>query len=255
MAKAESLRIPAPKVLTYDLDEANRLVNEAFQSQGWLVTDISGDTFHDTDKLRHAMYMAFTTDHVVTTMASGTNRRTFDRLVSEAAVTKYGLYIELFPNGPGAVSGPVTEEAQAAKDHISTYVWKQCTPTNRSAWLQRELADSNLVVLETRVMPTDPAMSPQPGRYVTNVEHAMLQFLEEKVLEDVRKKIHEADEWIATFTRRNPDIALPAARKAKAALKAAVDAAVHANPAYVRESLALTTGDTEDIEDTTDSDI
>jgi hypothetical protein len=238
-AKAESLRIPSPHPPSYDTDEANRLIDLAFESQGWLETDGFGETSHDLNKLRHAVFMAYTTNHAVTSVAAGSGRRTFNEMVQERAATKYGLYVELFPDGPAAQNPPASEEEQAAKDYIANYLWKLSTTTNRKAWLQRELADSGLVVLETTKYPDDPTVQPQAGRYVTDVEQAMMDFLEHKVLEDVRKKMAEADAWLATFMHRNPDIALPAARRAKAALKAAVDSAVHANPAYVRETLAL----------------
>jgi hypothetical protein len=239
--KPESLRIPSPNPPSYDIDEANRLIDQAFESQGWLDTGelFGGGTSHNIDKLRHAVFVAFTTNHAVTSVAARAGRRTFSELVQELATTKYGLYVELFPHGPAAQSAPSSEEEQAAKDYIANYLWRLSTTTNRNAWLQRELADSGLVVLEAKVYSTDPTVPTQPGRYVTDVESAMLEFIEHKVLEDVRKKVSEADEWLATLMLRNPEIALPAARKAKAAIKAAVDSARHANPAYVRETLAL----------------
>lgn len=240
--KAESLRIPAPQLPSYDRDEANRLINQAFDQQGWLITDELGETSHDLDKLRHAVFVAFTTNHAVTSVAAGSSRRGFNELVAEKAVTRYGLFVELFPSGPAAQQPPTSEEEEAAKDHIAKYLWGLCTPTNRKAWLQKELADSGLVVVDTKVYSDDPTVPPQPGRYVTNVQQAMMDFLEHKVFEDVRKKMTETDQWLATFMLRNPEIALPAARKAQTALKAAVDSALHANPRYVRETLALTVG-------------
>jgi len=242
--KAESLRIPSPEPPSYDTDAANRLIDEAFESQGWLVVE-DGEVKHDLTKLRHAMFVAFTSNHVVTSVAAS-NRRAFNERVAEAAVTKYRLYIELFPRGPAAEHAPRTEEEQAAKEQLAKYIWSQSSATNRKGWLQTALAESGLVVLETKVFSTDPGVPPEPGRYVTNVDHAMLDFLEHKVFGDVRKKLGEADAWLATFYARNPDIALPAARKARAALRAAVESVIHANPAYVRETLALTSGDDED---------
>jgi hypothetical protein len=242
--KAESLRIPSPKPPSYDVDEANRLIDQAFEAQGWLISD-EGETEHDIDKLRHAIFTVFTTNHIVTSTAAGAKQASFNELVQEAAVTKYRLYIELFPEGPASQNPPENDEEQAAKDFLANYVWKQSTPTNRKAWLQGTLAESGLVVLEAKVFSSDPGVPPEPGRYVTNVDHAMMDFLEHKVFEDVRKKLAEADQWLATFGARNPDLALPAARKARAALKAAVESTLHANPAYVRESLELVAGDDE----------
>lgn len=242
--KAESLRITQPNPPAYDVAEANRLIDEAFEGQGWLERDLHNEPMHSIDKLRHAIFTTFTTNHVVTSTGA-TARRTFQEMVAAEAVTKYGLYVELFPDGPAAQAAPATEEESAAKDYIANYIWKQTTPTNRNAWLQKELAESGLVVLEAKIYGDDPTVPPQPGRYVTNVEQAMLDFLEHKVLEDVRKKVSEADQWLATFINRNPDIALPAARKAKAALKSAVDSALHANPSYV-ETLSITTGSGEE---------
>jgi hypothetical protein len=241
----DTLRIPTPQPPSYDVPEANRLIDQAFASQGWLDTNDLGESKHNFDKLRHAVFVAFTTNHIVTSVAAGNGRRTLDNLVNERAITKYGLYIELFPNGPAARSAPASEEEQAAKAYIADYLWKLTTPTSRNAWLQKELADSGLVVLETKLYPTDPSVLPQPGRYVTNVDAMLIDFLEHKVLADVRKKVNDVDQWLATLMLRNPNIALPAARKAKAALKAAVDSAVHANPTYVRETLALTAGSDE----------
>lgn len=245
--KLESLRLPRPNPPGYDLDEADRLVDEAFEGQGWLLKD-DGEVSHDVDKLRHAMFMAFTTNHIVTTVGGGSGRKNFNQLAADAAVTKYRLYIELFPNGPGAQAPAASKEEQAAKDHLAKYIWQQSTPTNRKAWLQRELADSGLVVLETKVTSEDPGVPDQPGRYCTNVDHAMLDFLEHKVFEDIRKKVSEADAWLQTFAERNPNIALPAARKARSALRAAVDSARYANPAFVRESLSLPSSDDADDE-------
>lgn len=246
--KAESLRITAPSVPAYDVDEANRLVDEAFAGRGWLLTDESGETYHAVDKLRHTLFNAFTTDHIVTTAAVKAGKSTFNEMAAQAAVPKYRLYIELFPNGPGAQQPPTSPEEHAAREFLVGQIWRLCTPTNRKAWLQNELAASNLVVLETRVFSDDPGVAPEPGRYVTNVEQAMLDFLEHKIFEDVRKKLAEADQWLATFAQRNPDIALPAAKKARAALKAAVDSAIHANPAYIKSSLPSATSDETDDE-------
>jgi hypothetical protein len=99
------------------------------------------------------------------------------------------------------------------------------------------LAASGLVVLETTKFAEDTTKQNEMGRFVTDVESAMLEFLENKVFEDVRRKINEADAWLATFMKRSPGISITASRKAKAALKSAVDSAVHANPAYVREMI------------------
>jgi hypothetical protein len=230
------------------VDEANRLIDKAFESQGWLITE-DGETQHDIEKLRHAVFMSFTTNHIVTAAAAGNSHRAFNELVAEAMVTKYRHYIELFPEGPGAQNAPATEEEQAAKDYLANYVWKQTTPTNRKAWLQSTLAESGLVVLEAKWFSPDPGVPPEPGRYVTNVDHAMLDFLEHKVFEDVRKKVAETEAWLVTFYARNPEIALPAARKARAALKAAVDSVLHANPAYVRETREVGVGDDESIDE------
>jgi hypothetical protein len=242
MPRSDSLYLSAPSLPAYDVDEANRLVDKAFDSRGWLVIDASNSTTHSLDKLRHAIFTTFTTDHIVTStaMKSGTP---FAELAARAAVTKYRLYIAVFPDGPAAKAAPANAEEQAARDHIANYIWRQCTPTNRKAWLQSELADSRLVVLETKVYSTDPGVAPEPGRYVTDVDQAMLDFLEQKVFEDVRRKMVEADQWLATFMQRNPNIAVPASKKAKAALRAAVDSAIHANPTYVKETLAVTAGD------------
>lgn len=246
MAKAESLRIPAPQRLSYDRDEANSLINEAFDQVGWLQTAENGDTAHDLDKLRHAVFVSFTTEHAVTAIASKSGRQSFNKLVAEKAVTKLGLYVELFPNGPAAQHAPESEEEEAARDYIAKYIWNLTTPSNRKAWLQREVADSGLIVLETKVYPEDPTIPRQPGRYVTDVEHAMLEFLDHKVFEDVRRQLSETDEWLSTFIARKPEIALIASRKARAAIKAAVENATHADPNYVRDSLAITAGTDED---------
>jgi hypothetical protein len=239
----ETIRITAPSIPPYDIVEANRLIDQAFESRGWLLTGDDGEPVHDMEKMRHAVFVAFTTEHIVTSTNAKSGRRAFDQQVAEAAVTKFGLYVEVFPDGPAAKGAPASAEEQAAKEQIAAKLWSLCTSTNRKGWLQREVGPSGLVVLETKVFSDDPTTPPQAGRFVTNVDHAMMDFLDHKVFEDVRKKLLEMDAWLGTFYQRNPNIALPAARKAKAALKAAVDSAAHANPTYVRESLALTSGD------------
>lgn len=241
--KNEILRIPPAQPPAFDIAEANRLITAAVASQGWLLDPDGTEPIHDVDKLRHAVFTSFTTNHIVTSTATRRSRKAFNELAAEAAVTKYALYVEIFPEGPAAQSPPGNEEEQAAKDWLAAYLWKLSTPTNRRAWLQSELDQSGLVVLETKVYPEDPTTPPQPGRYVTDVDQAMLEFLEHKVFGDVRKKLSETDAWLATFYKRNPGIALTASRKARAALKAAVDSAVNANPQYVRETLELATGD------------
>lgn len=55
-------------------------------------------------------------------------------------------------------------------------------------------------------------MPTQVGRYVTDVESAMMDFIENKVLADVQKKLVEADQWLATLMVRNPELAMPAGR-------------------------------------------
>jgi hypothetical protein len=237
--KAESLRIPSPNLPSYDTDEANRLIDKAFDSQGWLDTNEFGETSHNLDKARHAMFVAFTSNHAVTAVAAGKSRKELADLVQERLVTKYGLYVELFPNGPAAIGAPTSEEEQAAKDFIADTLWRWSTTTNRNAWLQKELADSGMIVLEAKKFSTDPTVAPQVGRYVTDVESAMMDFIENKILADVQKKMGEADQWLATIMLRNPELALPAARKAKALLKAAVDSAHHADPNFVRDTLAI----------------
>jgi hypothetical protein len=240
--KAESLRIPRPIPPAYDPDVVDGLIDQAFESRDWLVADMLGETTQDLDALRNEMLRIFMAQHAVTSVATNRSRKTFHDLVQEKAVTKFALYCEVFPDGPAARGAPASEEEQAAKEHLANYLWKQSTTTNRSGWLQKALADSNLVVLEAKVYATDATVPPQPGRYVTDVELALLDFIETKVIGDVRRKIDEADAWLATLMSRNPNIALPAAKKAKALIKAAVDSAVHANPTYVRDTMAITSG-------------
>src|SRR5688572_16012886 len=149
-AKAQTLRIPERIPPAYDLAEANRLIDKAFDRRGWLETNQDGTVVHDLEKMRHAMYMAFVTNHHVGDIASKTNRRTFSDLVQERSVSKYELYVEVFPDGPGAGPIPPTAEEQGAKDHIADQLWKLCSAANRSGWLQKELAESGLLVIETK---------------------------------------------------------------------------------------------------------
>jgi len=248
--KAENLRIPVPKPPTYNVEEAHRLIDEAFKNQGWSHDDGGEEIRHDIDAMRQAIFHAFTTSHVVTSTAVGENKKAFNEFVSAVAVTKYKLYTEVFPGAQHG--GGRSPEEIAAKEFIADYIWRQCTATNRSGWLQKALAESQLVVLDTTVHSEDPQVPPQPGRYVTNVDHAMLEFLDNKVLADVQKKMQDMNAWLAVFYRRNPEIAMKASRKAKAAIKAAIDSSPNANPTWVRENLALNVagqnGDTDSAE-------
>lgn len=247
--KAENLRVPRSQPPSYDADAVDQLIDEAFDREGWLLTE-NGEVAHDHDTARHAMFTAMTTNHAVTSVSVGRSRKTFADLVQERAATKYGLYCEVFPHGPAAAGPPQSEEEQAAKDVIANALWRWSTTTSRSGWLQKELGDSGLVVLEAKVYSLDPAVPTQIGRYVTDVESALLDFLETKVIADVQKKIGEADAWLATLMSRNSNIALPAAKKARALMRSALDNAMHANPTFVRETLfALPTASESDSTD------
>lgn len=255
MARKLNIQYVHPR---YDVERANDLIDEAFADRGWTIEDAeSEDTAHDVGAMRAAVFEAFANNHVVRTPRQ-LPQRAMARELARRAVTKGELYREVFPMGPGAMTQADTPEEEAARNFLTTEVWKLCGPS-RSSWVQKQagVSGSGLVLCETKVERTRTSEETgvtEPGkdlgRFLTDSPKLILDYLvANKIMASLSRKADDIDKYLEEVERRQPAVAEQIARYAKAETRAALAKIKHADPAWVRETLALEVGVHEDDDD------
>lgn len=221
-----------PQVL--DMDMVEKLCNQALLDSGYVVEE-DGQLHADEKQLKMAVVQAMLDGHVVkgkTDMAA-------------QAVTKFELYTEILPHGPGIDSLPDSPEGILARNKLCAMVWT-LTNTGRSGHVQARIPTSGLILVEAEVNRTKVNQetgkkepTTERGRFLTSDKDLILTHFTNPAGAKFLAHAQKLENLLGMVAERRPELALPVAQQLGVVMKQVVAAIPHANP---RQVSALTTG-------------
>jgi hypothetical protein len=165
--------------------------------------------------------------------------------LSKRAVTKFELYSEVLPRGPGVSSLPTSPEEEAARDRLMRQVWNY-TNTGPSGFVQKNIVNTGMILCQAKVARTklnQETGTKEPtteiGRFITGDRELILTYYTGPAGAAFLRAARKLDNQLGLVTGRRPELALPVARQLGVVVKQAVAAVPHADP---RQATALTAG-------------
>ena len=112
---------------TFDPGVANDLIDETFESVGWMVEDDDGNTIQDLAQAKAKTWMVFQNHHVIPESAVARLRspRAIETEIRNRGVSQNQLYLEVFGAGaPGAVSSDdLSPEEEQVCNLLKSQLW------------------------------------------------------------------------------------------------------------------------------------
>lgn len=197
------------------------------------VREQDGETFADDGQLKLAILNVMLERHVVRGK----------RDLAQSAVTKFELYAELLPNGPGVQSLAHGLEEQAAQEQLKKAVWGWAN-VGTTGFVQMRVAESGFVLCEAKVSRTkvneetgkrEPTT--ETARFLTTDRELILTYYTGPAGRRFLAAARKLEAQLGLVASRRPELTAPIARQLGVVVKQAVSAIPHADP---RQAAALT---------------
>ncbi|WP_433055072.1 hypothetical protein [Dactylosporangium sp. CS-033363] len=168
------------------------------------------------------------------------------RELAARAVTKFELYAELLPDGPGVRRLANSAEESAAQDELMKYLWG-LTNTGTSGFVQKSIGELGLVLCEASVSRTkineetgkrEPRT--EPGRFITASRDLIMTYFTAPAGAAFLRAARKLEAQLGLVSTRRPELAAPVARQLGVVVRQAVGAIPHAD---VKQVAALTADD------------
>ncbi|MFD9889715.1 hypothetical protein ACFWY9_10250 [Amycolatopsis sp. NPDC059027] len=171
------------------------------------------------------------------------------RDMAKKAVTKFELYAELFPEGPGVREVAEQSEARVVQADLMKRLWT-LTNTGPTGFVQKNVGDGGYVLCEAHVPRTKlneesgkRQPTTEPGRFLTTDRDLIITHYTGPAGAAFIRAARRLEAQLGLVGERRPELVTPVARQASAAMKQAVAAVPHAD---VKQATALTAAETSD---------
>lgn len=218
-----------------DTELVERLTAQAMIDHGFFVRNKEDQQVADVKPLRAAVLAAMENNHVVHS----------NKELTAGAVTKFELYAELFPNGPGIASLPTSLEEEAAQKELTKTVWS-LTNTGPTGHVQHNISHSGLILCEAQIARTKISQETgkkQPttemGRFLTGDAQLILTHYTGPAGAAFVKQARALEKKLGMVATRQPELTQAVARQIQAVVKQAQAAIPHADP---KQASALNAG-------------
>ncbi|WP_280413444.1 hypothetical protein [Nocardia asiatica] len=232
-ADGDSVYTAQQYVLNSDLVE--QIESQTLIDEGFCYDDPNGRPVADTKQLQHAVLQVMEKRHVVAN----------NRELAKNAVTKFELYSEILPNGPGVKTLPESPEHAEVHQRLMRKVWGFAN-TGQSGYVQKNIAPTGMILCEASVARTkinEETRKREPGteigRFLTSDPQLILKYFTAPAGSAFAKAARKLENQLGLVTSRQPELAMPVARQIGVVVKQAVAAIPHAD---VRQAGALTAG-------------
>lgn len=237
---------PAPDRDTFDLDlyEIDQQLVEQLKAQALIDAGYSSqdeDGLQANPKLMSAAVVELMqANHVVKGK----------RDLATHAVTKFELYAEVLPNGPG-VNGLATQpEGRIAQADLMKQVWT-LTNTGTSGLVQKHVGPTGQVLCEADVGRTKiseetgkrQAMT-EPGRFLTTDRELIMTYYTAPAGAAFIRAARRLEAQLGLVGERRPELVEAVARQASVAMKQAMIAVPHAD---IKQAAALIANDDNEV--------
>jgi hypothetical protein len=211
------------------------IVDQALIGHGYCSHDHRSDQkAPDDSQLKSSVLEAMSRYHVATS----------NKDLSVKAVTKFELYSEVFPNGPGVTSIPDTAEGAEAQKKLINKVWGYIQ-TGTTGHVQQSIAASGMVLCEAKVSRThvneetgkrEPTT--QLGRFLTSDHALILKYYTAPAGADFAQASRKLENKLGMVVGRQPELAVTIARQMAAVVRASIASIPHADPKHVAALVA-----------------
>jgi hypothetical protein len=171
------------------------------------------------------------------------------RDMAKMAVTKFELYAEVFPGGPGVREVAARPEERIVQTDLMKRLWA-LTNTGPTGYVQKNVGESGYVLCEAHVPRTKlneesgkRQPTTEPGRFLTADRDLIITHYTGPAGAAFIRAARRLEAQLGLVGERQPELVAPVARQAGAALKQAVAAIPHAD---VRQAIALTASEADD---------
>ena len=181
--------------------------------------------FQDEEQLKAAILGAMTERHV----ARGR------RDLVKSAVTKFELYSEMLPNGPGVRQQPRTMEESVAREELKKKLWSWLN-VGTTGFVQVRVAELGLVMCEAPVARTkmieetgkrEPTT--ETGRFLTANRDLILDYYTGPAAQRFLAAARKLDAQLGLVAARRPELAAAVANQVGVVVRQAVSSIPHAN--------------------------
>lgn len=227
-----------PTLFDSELDPelVEKLRAETVIQAGFTVEDEDGNVRANEKQLPPHVLQLMLDRHVAT------NKRDF----ATRAVTKFELYQEVFPDGPGAQSLAQTPEEREVQSLLMKLLWGYLSigPTGH---VQKNVASEGVILCEgdaKRTKINEETGKRQPtterARFLTADRDLIMTYYTSPAGAAFMRAARRLDAQLGLVSARRPELAVPVARQLNAVVRQAVAAVPHAD---VKQVNALTGGD------------
>jgi hypothetical protein len=217
-----------------DVELIEKICSQALIDAGFVIEE-DGLVLADDKKLKQAVVEAMLGHHVVKSTKE----------MSSLGVTKYELYSEVLPAGPGIANLPDSIEADAAKTKLMNKVWGYVN-TGTTGHVQNNIAHSGYVVVEAQVRRTKvhqetgkKEIGTDMARFLTADRDLIMTHLTNPAGAKFLAQARKLENLLGMVTERRPELAIPIARQLNVVVRQAVAAIPHAD---TKQAAALTAG-------------
>lgn len=217
-----------------DLDLVEKISNQALIDSGYF-TDEDGLPKADEKQLKQAVVQAMLDRHVVSSQKDMASR----------GVTKFELYSELLPTGPGVTELTDSAEQEAAKTKLVNKVWGY-TNTGTTGHVQSNIPNTGYVVVEAKVARTKVNQetgkkepTTEMARFLTGDKDLIMAHLTNPAGAKFVAQARKLENLLGMVTERRPELAVPIARQLNVVVRQAVASIPHAD---TKHAAALTAG-------------
>jgi hypothetical protein len=217
-----------------DLDLVEKIISQALIDSGYWVDD-DGLPKADEKQLKQAVVQAMLDRHVV-------NRQPD---MAARGVTKFELYSELLPTGPGIAELTGSAEEEAAKTKMINKIWGY-TNTGTTGHVQSNIPNTGYVVVEAKVARTKVNQetgkkepTTEMARFLTGDKDLIMAHLTNPAGAKFVAQARKLENLLGMVTERRPELAVPIARQLNVVVRQAVASIPHAD---TRHAAALTAG-------------
>ena len=221
-----------------DLQLVEKIKAQALIDAGMIQYDSDGRKLANPKLLQAAVLQAMLTNHVAN------NKR---ELPTRAA-TKFELYAELLPKGPGVQSLAEGLEQRVAQDQLMRNIWG-FTNIGTSGFVQKNVAEEGYVLCEAEVSRTkinQETSKKEPtterARFLTSDRDLILTYYTAPAGAAFLRAARRLEAQLGMVGARRPELTVPIAKQLGVVVRQAVGSIPHAD---VKQASALTSGDHE----------
>jgi hypothetical protein len=211
---------------------------QALIDAGMIEYDEDGRTLANPRLLQAAVLQAMLSNHVAS------NKRELPTRAS----TKFELYAELLPRGPGVQALADGLEERLAQDQLMRNIWG-FTNIGTSGFVQKNVAEEGFVLCEAEVSRTkinQETSKKEPtterARFLTTDRDLILTYYTAPAGAAFLRAARRLEAQLGMVGARRPELTVPIAKQLGVVVRQAVGSVPHAD---VKQAAALTSGETE----------